>query len=241
MPTTGSELFARIWKLTGGAREQAIKEAAGSHPSWFPGWTAITVSTGSEKGGHVLTYHAAADGLTIGTNADFRRMPVAFRTAREIAAAQGWTFPTARMVEQIHNAARYRVAMPTYETDREGTPTYQKAHDAIEAQLAAIGASSRQLVSGGKKDLVLSSHLPPGTKQIFGGRQSAAADSPIWQGLSYPPAHDDLYVDYSEQYRPIRRDAMLDGRPIDIHAILSDPALASLLSGETPATRKSVV
>jgi len=238
MAATGSSLFASIWAKLGGAREAEILAAAGSRPAFWPSWTRITVATPETAGGHVLTYYAAADGITIGSSSDFRRVPVSMRTAAELATRNGWTLPTARMVDQIHAAAtpRAQLAMPSYAEAREATGTYQAAHDAIEKQVAASGAKRGELLSGHKKDLVLSSRLPAGTKQIYGGRQVAGPSSPIWQGLSYPPAHDLDYVDYSEQYRPIRRDAELDGRPVDLHAILSDPALAGLISGETPAT-----
>jgi hypothetical protein len=229
---TGSELYKRIAGLTGEPRETEILNA-GEPPPWVLQWIPVTVvsyaGTGETKTvAHSLTYKVARDGWSVGTAEDFLRTPLAFTTAKRLAKARGWTFPTTAMVRQIHAAADVRIAMPTATAEREASSTYLAAHQAIETQRAG----RQGLQSGGKKDLVLSRDLPAGTKQIFGGAIDTTPGTKFWQGISHPPAHAATYVDYSEQYRPIQRAAVLDGKPIDLHAVLASPDLAPLISTE---------
>jgi len=237
--TTGSELLARILDKTGEPREGEI--LASTVSPWILSWipiTAVLLEGAGEaaKVTHEITYYVARDGWSVGPADDWIRTPLAFTSAKRLAKSKGWTFPTRKMVKQIHQAADVRVAMPTFGPPREASSTYKKSHDAIEAQRAGRAG----LVSGGKKDLVLSSLLGERTtsgspsKQIFGGAKSAAVSPEWWQGTSSPPAHDDRYVDYSEQYRPIRRDVIVDGKPMDLHDVIRSPVLAALVSDESP-------
>lgn len=248
--TSGSELFASIWTLEGVAREAKILDAGLSVPPWLLEWVPITVASPIKleggKSAIELTYEVARDGWAIGTAADWRRVPVTFRTAKSIAKANGWTFPTRAMVKQIERVADVRVWMPTFGVPREATSRYQDSHDGIEKQLAGNPAA-HGLISGGKKDLVLSRLLDRRiagvpSKQIYGGRWP---DGSNIQGQSDPPAHDENYVDYSEQWRPVRRVVRLLSRAVDgtetittpdLHDVIRSSALAPLVSDEVPAS-----
>lgn len=251
---TGSELYAAIWSLTGEEREAQILAAGDAFPSWLLDWVSVTLQ---ELAGesmtvvHELTIDVARDGLRYGTDADQRATPVNFRTAKAIAKKHdGWTFPTPPIVEAIYNAADVQMFMPipdnlphdlnlpmSVASARSDTSSFLEMHDAIELQRKG----STGLLAGGRKDLVLTPYMPPikgvPSKQIFGGRKGLGTGVPgsgWWQGTSNPPAHDELYSDYSEEYRVIRRACIVDGSKADLHDVYRSPAYRAFQGPEEP-------
>jgi hypothetical protein len=86
-----------------------------------------------------------------------------------------------------------------------------------------------ELISGHKKDLVLSNRLGqlPGRVAIYGWHR--APGHPI-QPLS--TVHGAEYVDYSHGVRLVSTTVVVDGRPRSIYDALQDSHLASVLSRE---------
>src|SRR6185436_5949738 len=149
MSITGSALFAKIASLTGDAREAEIIAAAvaGNFPSWLLDWVPITMQQlGGPDGSivlHEVTIPVARNGLRIGNNTDQRKTPCNFKSAKTIAKAHGWTFPTPRIVDAIYRAADKQMFMPVPGNfphamnlplaaagRREATETYEEMHNA---------------------------------------------------------------------------------------------------------------
>jgi len=256
MSITGSALFAKIASLTGDAREAEIIAAAvaGNFPSWLLDWVPITMQQlGGPDGSvvlHEVTIPVARNGLRIGNNTDQRKTPCNFKSAKTIAKAHGWTFPTPRIVDAIYRAADKQMFMPVpgnfphamnlplaAASRREATETYEEMHNACEFQRDG----NTGLSSGDTKVLVLTSNMPDvggrPSKQIFGGRKGTGAGSPgegYYQDAPrapYSPPHDELYVDYSEAQHPIGRGWTFDGKKIDAHDAYKDPTIAAIVAG----------
>jgi hypothetical protein len=107
---------------------------------------------------------------------------------------------------------------------------YYRMHNAmIERQMHADVVSPGTLVSGHKKDLVLTNLLvrTPGRVAIYGWHRHAGA--PI-QPLS--TVHGACYADYSHGIRLVADRAWVDDELRSIREILSDPSLAPTISDE---------
>jgi len=101
----------------------------------------------------------------------------------------------------------------------------------VNAQSASRGIPLGALVSGDKKDVVLSNRLitHPGQIAIYGWHRLTGA--PI-QPLS--TVHGAHYADYSHGIRLVSRKVLVDGKLRSIAEILEDPVLSKVLSDEGP-------
>jgi hypothetical protein len=101
----------------------------------------------------------------------------------------------------------------------------------IDDQTHAMGAQLGELVSGDKKDVVMSNRLAAhlGRIAIYGWHR--AAGQPI-QPLS--TVHGANYADYSHGIRLVSEWAMIDGKLRLVRDILHDPSTAAVLSDEGP-------
>lgn len=169
------------------------------------------------------------DHLSIGSNGDHVRVPMTPRTAQLIADRLGASLPTTRLVDAIHAQADRRLnPQPLPAGPQMGSNAYFGRHDAaVDAQLGAHAPGD--LVSGQKKDLVLSNRLAsrPGRVAIYGWHR--ANGQPI-QSLS--TVHGADYVDYSHGVRLMAGTVEVNGRRLPVAQVLADPRLAPLLSDE---------
>ena len=143
--------------------------------------------------------------------------------------------PTPRMVDVIHRAAEVRLApRPMPAGPQMRSTAYLMRHNAtVEAQRASAGAAPGALVSGHKKDVVLSTRLAsrPGRVAIYGWhRGNGEAIQPL------STVHGAGYADYSHGVRLVSRTAFLDGKPVDLRDLLASRRYAALLSDEGPVT-----
>jgi hypothetical protein len=101
----------------------------------------------------------------------------------------------------------------------------------IEGQSRALGIPVGELVSGDKKDVVITNLLAnkPDRIAIYGWHRGDGA--PI-QPLS--TVHGARYADYSHGIRLVSDMAILNGEPRSIYGILQDSSLANVLSDEGP-------
>jgi hypothetical protein len=104
----------------------------------------------------------------------------------------------------------------------------------IEDQAHALGVRLGELVSGDKKDVVMTNRLAfkAGRIAIYGWHRGPG--QPI-QPLS--TVHGANYADYSHGIRLISALALIDGKVRSIYDILRDPSLAKILSDEGPIPR----
>jgi hypothetical protein len=111
------------------------------------------------------------------------------------------------------------------------TEYYRRHNEMINKQSQELGFPLGALVSGHKKDVVLSNRLVtrPGQIAIYGWHRAAGA--PI-QPLS--TVHGAGYADYSHGIRLVSNKAIIDGKLRPVSEILHDLKLAGILSDEGP-------
>ena len=233
---SGSEFAKAISPLDRGRREQAIREelAAGNLPDFLRSLKPIHLRGRSAYGRETeLTLFAMPDYLAVGSNEDFLLLPMSLPTALEVALNYGFILPTRKIVDAIfHQSAFHLAPRPLPAGPRMVSTAYYEAHNEKilkqrQAQSCPLGA----LISGHKKDVVLTSRLirRAGKIAIYGWHY--ASGSPIQPLIT---VHGANYADYSHGIRLISDTVLLDGRPRSIYEILEDPALSPLLSDEGP-------
>ena len=219
-----------------GEREQAILEqlSKGNLPEFLR--KLVPVALQCERAGGkelIATIFVTPDYLAIGSDGDFLRIPMNLHTAVSIAERFGFVLPTRKMVDAIYLQSRHRLApqpLPAGEQMRS-TQYYWTHNELIDDQEQALGARLGDLVSGDKKDVVLTNRLTEhlGRIAIYGWHRGAG--QPI-QPLS--TVHGANYADYSHGIRLISRWALIDGKLRLIPDLLRDPATAQVLSDEGP-------
>jgi hypothetical protein len=230
----GRAFLERIAKLSPEAREEAIADAlcAGNLPDFLRTFATVTLTAAGPDGKpHTATVAAMPDYLAVGSDADFVRVPMTPMTAQRVADAFGCALPTRRLVDALHAAATVRLDPQPLTEAREAPATFARHNALIEAQRARAGKPLGALVSGVKKDVVVTNRLGerPNRVAIYGWHRSDGG--PI-QPLTI--VHRDTYVDYSHGVRLIRREVMVDGRPRDVRHVLHAADLCALLSDEGP-------
>jgi len=200
-------------------------------------WPLVPVSF--TDGTRTLTIFVASDYLAVGEPGDILRLPLTPMTAQKIADVFGMLLPTPKMVKTIHEQAPIKLAtrglVPNKNADLK---QYATQNAAIEAEIAGRAG----LTSGSKKDVVLGNQYKPGKVVIYGwmqpnvpaGRDPFPMMTAPWRVQPYSPVHVETHVDYSHGIRLVSPDGDLDGVPVNVEAVLRDPARASLLSDEGP-------
>ena len=233
---TGSEFVAYIRKMDARQREQAILDQilAGNLPGFLRSLVAVRLAYQSPGGrSSAATVFVMPEYLAVGSDKDFLRIPMNLHTALAVAGQLGFVLPTRKIVDAIYTESSYHFTPEPMQAGPQMRSTeYYQLHNAmIERQSRARNIPLGALVSGDKKDVVLSSRLAhnPGQIAIYGWHRGAGA--PI-QPLS--TVHGANYADYSHGIRLVSETAVVDGQPKSIYEILRDPALAKLLSDEGP-------
>lgn len=232
----GSATVARLDEQSGAARDRLVTAEllSGNLPAFLRDLTPVTL-TGRDAAGRPLavTVCVMPDYLAVGSDEDFVRVPMGLPAAAMVADRFGFLLPTTRIVDAVFAQAGLRLApRPMPAGDAMRTTSYFRRHNAtVEDQRGAVRVSSRALVAGQKKDLVLTNALRsrPGRVAIYGWHQPGGR--PI-QPLS--TVHGAMYADYSHGVRLVSRTAFVDGRAVALTDILADPAYADLLSDEGP-------
>lgn len=236
----GRAFLAGLASAGGSARDDAIAQAimAGNLPEFQRRLVPVTL-TGTSATGQALriTLCVMPDYLALGGDGDFVRVPLGLRAATRIAERFDMVLPTTRMVDAIHAQAGLRLTPePMTPGPQMASTDYFLRHNAtLERQRQAAGAALGVLVSGHKKDLVLTNRLArnPGRVAIYGWHR--ASGQPI-QPLS--TVHGAAYADYSHGIRLISRRAYVNGRAIDLRELLADGRYAGLLSDEGPIAQR---
>ena len=186
-----------------------------------------------------ITLCVTPDYLAIGSNADHVRVPLGLPAALRVADGFDMMLPTTRMVDAIYAQADLRVSpAPMPPTSAMSSTDYFLRHDStVDAQFARAGARDGLLVAGHKKDVVIANRLSnaPGRVAIYGWHR--ANGDPI-QPLS--TVHGEYYADYSHGIRLVARTAYVDGRAVDLRALLTDGQYAGLLNTDGPLTGAAI-
>lgn len=233
---TGTAFARAISALEGPEREKAIlaQLSEGVFPDYLRKLKPVYLSHRFEDGHTVTaTIFVMPDYLSIGSDQDFLLIPVNLHTALEIAGQLGFILPTKKMVDQIVQQSNFRFSpqpLPAGSRMRS-TAYYLKHSQLIREQRSASGCPLEALVSGHKKDVVLTNRLGKavGKIAIYGWHRLSGL--PI-QPLS--TVHGAAYADYSHGIRLVSETVLIDGKPWPIYDVLEDPKLAAVLSDEGP-------
>ena len=226
----GSEFVRRTSGLSSAERDRAVvaELERGNIPS-FLGHLAPVKLTTSDGQPVAATIWVTPDYLAIGSDDDFLYVPLTYYSATIVADRFGAVLPTARMVDAIYEqSAHHLTPAPLPAGPLMRSNLYLSKHQQrIDEQRSGLPLG--ELISGHKKDLVLSNQLLhfPGRVAIYGWH--TAAGHPI-QPLS--TVHGALYVDYSHGVRLVSTTVLVDGRPRSIYDALQDSQVAPVLSRE---------
>ena len=239
---TGSEFAKFVSAMDESMREQAIQAqiALGNIPDFLKKLKPVYLDPIFEDGKTITaTIFVMPDYLAIGSDRDFLRMPMNLYTAVEIADRFGFVLPTKKIVDAIFKQSAFHFIpepMPPGPKMRS-TPYYVKHNRKIKEQGLALHCPLDVLVSGQKKDVVLTNRLVrnKGKIAIYG-----------WHYLSGTPiqplttVHHAGYADYSHGIRLVGSTILLNGEPHSIYEVLESPKLAEILSdeGAIPAARQ---
>lgn len=237
---SGSDVVRALTGVSAAAREYAILDyaMAGAVPDALARFVRVTTSRQDAQGRErTIAYDVTFDFFSLGTDADYIRMPMWPVTAQCILDSWHCILPTPRMVEQIHKQAA-PIVMPTTSTERGSTEAYASTNARINAAVAKAKVPLGGLISGHRKDVVISKGLAahPGNVVIYAGLKD---DGTWWQTKSNPVSHNNRYVDYSHGFRFVRWEMWVDGVPYDIRDVLRDTVLAPLLSADGPLSMLS--
>lgn len=171
--------------------------------------------------------------LAIGSNDDFLRIPMNLYTASAVASKMGFILPTRKMVDAIYRQAVFHFSPEpmTPGPEMRSTEYYRIHNEKIEAQARSLGVMPGALVSGDKKDVVLTNLLRtnPGRIAIYGWhRLTGVAIQPL------STVHGACYADYSHGIRLVADTVLINGQLRPVYDVLQDPILARALSDEGP-------
>jgi hypothetical protein len=241
---TGSEFINIITPMSLTERENWIyaQVISGNIPDFQRALVPINVSATINGTPHTATYYVAPDYLAIGTDADYFLEPTSPLLAQRLCDALGCTLPTRKMVNQIWTNAPVKLEPFPYSPatyDILAISTFSLENDSVRALRNAqtnahpLGA----LVSGDKKDVIISTKIytnfangPTITNVvvIYGWHHTTGAPiQPLYNG------HEETYADYSHGTRFVQMNMIVDGAPATVTNVLTNPALAGLLSDES--------
>ncbi|MEZ4743427.1 MAG: hypothetical protein R3B45_13445 [Bdellovibrionota bacterium] len=187
---------------------------------------------------HQAILYVMPDYFSIGTNEDYLRIPMTPILAQKIADHLHFMLPTTKIVDLIYQNApiKLKPSPLAYGPDMVTPQKFLQHNQIIAKQLTTLQDNQRTLISGHKKDIVISNRLYSQLRQvaIYGWHRKNGR--PI-QPLSL--VHNNEYADYSHGLRLISRFILLDGEKIAMEKVLQDPELAPFFSSEgiMPLTR----
>jgi len=232
---TGS-VFGRRTRGWSGQRRQeaALRELrAGNVPPFLRRFVPVLLTHEMPDGRIVeATVWVSADYASIGTDADYLRMPLDRPGAVTLARSFHCVLPTRKIVDAINDQADVHLSpRPLPPGPMMRSSEYYLRHNAmIQEQLG--DRAPGLLVSGHKKDVVVTNRLR--------GRQRVAIygwhrrDGEPIQPLS--TVHGARYADYSHGIRFVYDVVAIDGELRSIYDVLADPELGPVLSYEGQIT-----
>jgi len=236
---TGSQFVKYVSKMNPQEREQAIRDEIlkGNLPDFLRKLVPVELRCELPSGKNLTaTIFVAPDYLAIGSNADFLRIPMNLHTAAAIADRFGFVLPTRKMVDAIYLQSRYHfVPQPLPAGPQMRSTAYYWTHNQmVEDQAHALGVRLGELISGDKKDVVMTNRLAAKTGRIAIYGWHRGPGQPI-QPLS--TVHGANYADYSHGIRLISEMALVEGKLRSIYDVLRDSSTAKVLSDEGPIPR----
>lgn len=239
----GSEFIKKIENLSFiQAEEEIYREILkGNIPNFLRQFKCIRYFCGEHNKVKVELY-CLPDYLAIGSDKDFIRMPMGPLTAQLIADSLNCTLPSEFLVDIIAKASEGSIEPFPFRPkgDRNTYPiAFEDSNNAINALFKAKGYKFGQLISGLKKDVILTSKvtdsLRPNHVTIYGWHYS--------NGKHIQPSnnvHINTYVDYSHGIRLIYKIIKINGREYDLTKVYSSKEMFRYVSNEKePMTRST--
>ncbi len=233
---TGSKFAEHVAGMDSQARERAIlKEVlAGNLPAFLSKLVPVALSFRQASGKSIsATVFVMPEYLAIGSDRDFLRIPMNLYTAVAVASKMGFILPTRKIVNAIYeqSAVHFSPEPMAAGPQMRSTGYYQTHNSKIEEQSRVLGVTPGALISGHKKDVVITRLLAgnPGRIAIYGWHRPNGV--PI-QPLS--TVHGACYADYSHGIRLVSETVVVDGQTKSIYDVLLDPVLSHVLSDEGP-------
>lgn len=226
----GAGFYKKIIPLTRDEREAiALHEIlSGNLPDFLRKFVPIKTSITDPAGNTISAeYYVTPDYLSVGTNADFARIPLTPNTAQKIADTFQCFLPTRKMVNDIYQQAVVKLEpMPLF-IHRDSALIFWHSHLIIEGQRK----NRSGLIAGIKKDVVITGKIPrdpkPNRVAIYGWHKlDGNAIQPLYTG------HVDWYVDYSHGIRLVYRKIKVNGKWMDYVDVLKHPLYKALLCDE---------
>lgn len=234
--TTGSRFALEAGKLEPRQREQAILREilAGNIPGFLRTLAPVPLSYQPPQGKLLrATIFVMPEYLAIGSDQDYLRIPMNLYTAAAVAGKLGFVLPTRKMVNAIyaHSAFHFSPEPMTPGPEMRSTEYYRIHNQKIEDQARTLGIQPGALVSGDKKDVVMTNLLAlnPGRIAIYGWHK---LDGKPIQPLS--TVHGACYADYSHGIRLVSASMLVNGETKSVYDVLQDPELSKVLSDEGP-------
>ena len=235
---TGSQFAEYVSKMDAQQREQAIltEILRGNLPDFLRKLVPVELNHSDQDKTLRATIFVMPDYLAVGSDKDFLRIPMNLYTATAIVARFGFVLPTRKIVDAIYKQSSYHFnpqPMPAGPQMRS-TEYYRVHNQMIDEQSRARNIPVGELVSGDKKDVVITNLLArkPDRIAIYGWHRPTG--HPI-QPLSI--WHGARYADYSHGIRLVSDIAILNGEIRSVYEILHDYSLAKVLSDEGPIGR----
>ncbi len=196
----------------GAARERYF-EAAVDAPTWVPVILSPQVKV------MVSADYIAAQGV---------RVPLWPSTAQRVADRFGAMLPTKTLVDAIWRAATVKVAPRSMTPRADASRDSNKLLSEHEGLVNAAIAGRSGIVAGHKKDLIVgrTAAAHPDRVTIYGWHRldGSVVQDPSW-------VHSARYgADYAHGTRIVSRTAYLNGQPVAIESLFSDPRYAPLLN-----------
>jgi hypothetical protein len=230
---TGSELAARLGGIDDDAREEIIRSEllAGNIPQFLRRLQPVELSSDLDGQSTRIIVCVMPDYLALGSDRDYLLVPMRLQTALAVADRYGFTLPTTALVDAIYAQAAVHLAprpLPASPAMRS-TAYYLKSNAMVRSQRTQLDAAPGMLISGDKKDLVLTNRLwnNPERVAIYGWH---TLDGHPIQPLS--TLHGWHYVDYSHGVRLVSTRILINDKPESLLAALQNTLTARLLSYE---------
>ena len=144
-------------------RERAILQEVihGNIPTFLRRLAPVTLTAAQGAITQAATVFVMPDYLAIGSDDDYLRIPMNLETATAVAAQFGFLLPTKRIVNAVYaQSAFHFVPEPLTPGPQMSSTGYYQRHNAlIQAQARAAAVALGALVSGHKKDVVITNML----------------------------------------------------------------------------------
>lgn len=231
LPKTGSAFYQTVagygWKQRDSLALKMFE--SGRIPGRFRRLkTIVSRMTDSTGKNWKAKFFVTQDYFMVGNRRDFARVPVTPMAAQNMADLIYSALPTRRLVDMIHQQAKVRLEpIPLYA--HRDSSVIMRHHDLI---IEGQRKGRNGLISGIKKDVVLSSHEAWKGRThrvaIYGWHKTDGKPiQPLYTG------HVDWYVDYSHGIRLVSRKVRVNGRTMDYLSLLNHPLLKGLVTDET--------